>query len=101
MAATDGHAAARVALFAALARAPWSFDFFQALRRIEGVCPDQPRLGSALRPAHEPVRLSQEASMAFAPSTLSAFEEQAGDSRPVSSSASSVSSGPKVRFPCT
>jgi type VI secretion system protein ImpH len=78
MAATDGHAAARVALFAALARAPWAFDFFQALRRIEGVSPDRPRLGKAVRPGEEPVRLSQEASVAFAPSTLSAFEEQEG-----------------------
>jgi type VI secretion system protein ImpH len=78
MAAPDGRAATRVALFAALARAPWSFDFFQALRRIEGVSPDLPRLGKALRPGDEPVRLSQEASMAFAPSTLSAFEEQEG-----------------------
>lgn len=74
MAATDGRAAARVALFEALARAPWSFDFFQALRRIEGLFSDRPKLGKALRPADEPVRLSQEASVAFAPSTLSACE---------------------------
>jgi len=78
VAATNGRAAARVALFAALSRAPWTFDFFQALRRIEGVAGDRPRLGKALRPSDEPVRLSQEASAAFAPSTLSAFEEQDG-----------------------
>jgi len=82
VAATDGRAAARVALFAALARAPWSFDFFQALRRIEGVFADRPRLGKAVRPTDEPVRLSQEASPAFAPSTLSAFEEQDGGRPP-------------------
>ena len=75
MAATDGLAAARLALFAALAKAPWTFDFFQALRRIEGIALDLPRLGTALRPGEEPVRVSQEASVAFAPSTLSAFEE--------------------------
>ena len=67
----------RKALFAALEDAPWSFDFFQALRRIEGVSTDRPRLGKAVRPADEPVRLSQEISVAFAPSTLSAFEQQA------------------------
>ncbi|HKQ65940.1 MAG TPA: type VI secretion system baseplate subunit TssG [Methylomirabilota bacterium] len=78
MAATDGRAAARVALFEALARAPWSFDFFQALRRIEGLFSDRPKLGKALRPADEPVRLSQEASVAFAPSTLSACETDDG-----------------------
>ena len=78
MAATDGRAAARLALFEALARAPWSFDFFQALRRIEGLFTDRPKLGRALRPADEPVRLSQEASVAFAPSTLSACETDDG-----------------------
>ena len=82
MAATDGHAPARVALFAALARAPWSFDFFQALRRLESAFPDRPRLGRGVRPADEPVRLSQEPSVAFAPSTLSAFEEHEGGTPP-------------------
>jgi len=74
MAAADGRATARLALFAALEQAPWKFDFFQALRRIEGLSADRPRLGKALRPADEPVRLSQEASVSFAPSTLSACE---------------------------
>jgi type VI secretion system protein ImpH len=74
VAATDGRATARLALFAALARAPWTFDFFQALRRIEGLFPDRPRLGKALRPGDESVRLSQEASVSYAPSTLSACE---------------------------
>ncbi len=78
MAATNGRATARLALFASLAQAPWSFDFFQALRRIEGLFAERPRLGKALRPGDEPVRLSQEASMAFAPSTLSACEVDGG-----------------------
>jgi type VI secretion system protein ImpH len=78
VATPDGVAAARLDLFAALARAPWSFDLFQALRRIEGVFPERPRLGKAVRPADEPVRLSEEASVAFAPSTVSAFEAQEG-----------------------
>jgi type VI secretion system protein ImpH len=78
VAATDGRAPARLALFAALARAPWTFDFFQALRRIEGLFADKPKLGRALRPGDEPVRLSQEASVAFAPSTLSACETTDG-----------------------
>src|SRR5207249_7642165 len=56
------------------------FDFFQALRRVEGLFADRPKLGKALRPGDEPVRLSQEASVAFAPSTLSAFE--VNDGRP-------------------
>jgi type VI secretion system protein ImpH len=100
VAATNGRAATRLALFAALERAPWSFDFFQALRRIEGVSAEKPRLGKALRPVDEPVRLSQEASMAFAPSTLSVFEEQQGGLPPGSSSASSASWGPMAPCRC-
>lgn len=60
--------------FRSLAEKPYNFDFFQSLRRIEALFPDKPRFGQALRPAEEPVRLGQEASMAFAPATLSAFE---------------------------
>jgi type VI secretion system protein ImpH len=69
-----GRAADPVAFLEALAREPWAFDFFQALRRLEALHPDWPRLGEALRPADEPVRLGQEPSMAFAPASLSAFE---------------------------
>lgn len=68
-----------VAYFYALKERPYEFDFFQALRRIETLFPDQPRLGQALRPADEPLRLGQEASMAFAPATLSAFELATAD----------------------
>jgi type VI secretion system protein ImpH len=78
VATSDGVAAARLDLLASLGHAPWSFDLFQALRRLEGAFPDRPRLGKGLRPSDEPVRLSQEASVAFAPSTVSAFETQAG-----------------------
>jgi type VI secretion system protein ImpH len=78
VAPTDGRATDRVALFAALARTPWAFDFFQALRRIEGLFRDRPRLGRAIRPVDEPVRVSQEPSVAFAPSTISAFDTHEG-----------------------
>jgi len=61
-------------LFRELEEKPYSFDFFQALRRIECLHPGKPRLGTALRPAEEPVRLGQEPSLSFAPATLSAFE---------------------------
>jgi type VI secretion system protein ImpH len=82
VAAADRQTAARVALFRALTREPWSFDFYQALRRIECLSGDRPRLGRALRPTDEPVRVSQEPSVAFAPSTVSDFEEQAGGRPP-------------------
>lgn len=60
--------------FRALEDKPFSFDFFQALRRIECLHPDKPRLGKGLRPIDEPVRLAQEPSMAFAPSALSSCD---------------------------
>ncbi|HEX3695223.1 MAG TPA: type VI secretion system baseplate subunit TssG [Polyangia bacterium] len=67
-----------------LARAPHQFDFFQVLRRMEALHrdrPDRPRFGAALRPADEPIRLGQEASLAFPPATLAAL--RAGkDGRP-------------------
>ena len=59
--------------FRALEDKPFSFDFFQALRRIECLHPDKPRLGKGLRPIDEAVRMAQEPSMAFAPSSLSSF----------------------------
>lgn len=59
--------------FRALAAEPYRYDFFQALRRIEALFPDKPRLGQALRPIDEPVRLAQEPSLSFAPATLSSF----------------------------
>ena len=75
-----GRAPDPVAYLDALSREPWAFDFFQALRRLEALHPDKPRLGEALRPADEPVRLGQEPSLAFAPASLSAFQpSEAGE----------------------
>lgn len=67
---TDPRAAG---LIDALEREPWSFDFFQALRRIEGALPGKARLGASARPVEDPVRLGQEPSLAFAPSTVAKF----------------------------
>src|SRR6185436_4916999 len=66
-------------LFAALAAEPWRYDFYQAVRRIEALHPHKPPLGRALRPADEPIRFSQEPSLAFAPSSLSRFEPPDAD----------------------
>jgi type VI secretion system protein ImpH len=57
----------------ALEREPYRYDFFQTLRRIECLFADKPRLGQALRPVDEPLRLAQDVSMAFAPATIAAF----------------------------
>jgi type VI secretion system protein ImpH len=66
-------AAAVQPLLDMVARAPYQFDFFQLMRRLEslhGGGADRPRFGAALRPADEPIRLGQEPSLAFAPSAL-------------------------------
>ncbi len=56
-----------------LEREPWAFDFYRAMRLLECAFADRPRLGQSARAADEPVRLSQEPSMAFAPSTLAGY----------------------------
>ena len=64
--------------FRQLEEKPFSFDFFQALRRIECLYAHKPRLGAALRPLDEMVRLGQEPSMAFAPASLSSAHDPGG-----------------------
>jgi len=64
-------------LLDALARAPHQFDFFQALRRIEVLQASrrhQPRLGAALRPADEPLRMGQAPDLTFAASALAQLQ---------------------------
>ena len=66
----------REQLYAHLASRPYDFDLFQALRRIEALHPDRPRLGDAARPVDEPIRFAQEASLVFAPAPIAAFERE-------------------------
>ena len=66
--------AALAALFAALEAAPRAHDFFAVLRRIEGLRPDLPRIGRALRPSQEVLRLGEEPELDFAPASLAAFD---------------------------
>ena len=73
MARPHGKSPHNVDLIRALEAAPYSFSFFQALRRLECAYPDKPRLGQSVRPADDPIRLGQEPSLAFARSTLSSF----------------------------
>jgi type VI secretion system protein ImpH len=78
MAGEDGPTSGRVDLQFALEREPWAFDFFQALRRLEAEHADKPRLGRSRRPSEDTIRLGQEPSLAFAPSTIAAFTRPAG-----------------------
>lgn len=70
-----------IGLLGRLAETPYAFDFFQALRRLECAKPDRPRIGASKRLKDDALRLSQEASMAFAPSTVRAFDVP-GEGRP-------------------
>ena len=81
MASPDRTAAHAVALFEALRREPYAFHFFQAMRHLECLYRELPRLGKSIRLADDPVRLAQEPSLAFAPATLAAFEP-GGDGKP-------------------
>jgi type VI secretion system protein ImpH len=54
---------------------PYDFDFFQAVRRIECVHQNLPRIGYSKRPQLDAVRFCQNVSLAFAPSAIEAFSE--------------------------
>ena len=60
--------------FAKLVEEPEKHHVFQALRIIDAVHPDAPRLGESRRPREDRVRLGQEAELAFPPSTISSFK---------------------------
>ena len=57
-----------------LEREPHGFEFFQAVRLLDCAAPDKPPTGCSARTADDVVRFALDASMAFAPSTLSKFE---------------------------
>jgi type VI secretion system protein ImpH len=59
---------------AALSKRPYAFGFEQALRQLECLHADRPRIGKSQRADEDPVRFAQEASLNFAPSTLAAFD---------------------------
>ncbi len=57
-----------------LAQTAYRFEFHATMRRLEALFPELPRFGEAVRPSDEPVRVEQEASLAFAPSEVSGFK---------------------------
>jgi len=66
-AATSSREEQLIALFAALAFAPSEHDFFAVLRHVESLRPHLPRIGTALRPSQETIRLGQDPELSFAP----------------------------------
>ena len=67
----------RARLFDRLAAEPWAHDFFAVLRQVESLSPASPRLGRALRPGAEPLRLGQDPELDFAPAALMSFRADA------------------------
>jgi type VI secretion system protein ImpH len=65
-----------------LGEAPWEFDLFQAMRMIEAAFAERSRIGESRRPVDDPVRFAQEASLAFAPAAVAAFEPGTGGRPP-------------------
>jgi type VI secretion system protein ImpH len=78
MGATVGREADALAFFEALADAPYRYDFYHTLRRLECLHDQRPRWGQALRPVDEPVRLGQDPDLSFAIAPLSSFEMARG-----------------------
>jgi len=74
MGAAMGREADALAFMSAVAAAPHDYDFYQTLRRLESFADDKPRLGRALRPIDDPVRLGQDPDLTFAPAPLAACE---------------------------
>lgn len=56
-----------------LAADPYGYEFFQVLRMLEALNPENPRLGESSRATQDVVRLGQEPSLAFPSSMVSQF----------------------------
>jgi type VI secretion system protein ImpH len=67
-----------VAFLASLSHAPYRYDFYQTLRRLECLYADSPRWGHALRPIYEPVRLGQDPDLSFAPAPIASCTTDRG-----------------------
>lgn len=66
-----------------IAAAPWKFDFFSALRMLENTVPHVARIGHSQKASEDPARFGQEASLAFAPATLTACRYTGENSKPL------------------
>ena len=64
------------ALIAQLMAEPHAFDFYAAVRLLQGCFPELPRIGHSWSPAQDPVRFAQNPSLDFAPATLEAMKQK-------------------------
>ena len=63
---------------AALQERPHEFSFYSAVRLLECIHRDRPRLGDSQRPSDDAVRLTQDPSVTFAPATLAGYAPPKG-----------------------
>jgi type VI secretion system protein ImpH len=61
-----------------VAAQPFRHDFYRVLRRFEADHPGLPRLGEAVRPADEPLRIGQPAELSFAPAAIHSLRLRPG-----------------------
>lgn len=73
MASAKGSGPNDLSLFDRLVEGPEEHHVFQALRVLEAHYSDAPRLGESRRPRQDPLRLGQEAELAFPPSSIADF----------------------------
>lgn len=62
-----------------LRQAPWEFEFFPAMRRLEHVCEGGFLAGESIKPSEEDLRLGQEPHLSFSPASISRFQPRGGD----------------------
>lgn len=60
-------------LMAELEQAAHGFDFFEAVRLIECLNADKPRLGTSVKVGDDPLRFAQEPELEFSPSTVASY----------------------------
>ena len=78
----QAYAQSRAALQSRVSQPGPIHDLFAVLRNLEAARPDLPRIGRALRPGHESVRLGQEPSMSFPAGAVAAVHEPNPDLPP-------------------
>lgn len=67
-----------LSLLESMTREPWAWDFYQALRRLDALNADAPRIGLGRSPGEEPIRLGQDPDLTFAPASLAAVAPPKG-----------------------
>lgn len=82
MASADGKTAHILEFYEKLQSAPYKFDFLAALRRLECLHRDKPKIGESSLPREDAVRFVQEPSLRFEPSSLAGLEYGKGKSPP-------------------